>query len=214
MIKAILFDFWGTLVENGVISPIKQIKTILAIDIPFSEYVVRLERAMMLEEFPSLKEAFVSVCKEFEIKPEEEILEEMIGLWNKNWMLAELYPEIKTVLEELRKKYQLVLISNLDCFSVQKVLEKFALKESFDQIFFSYQMHMIKTDKNFLKVVLDTLSLAPEDCVLVGDSLQSDILPARWIEMPAILVDRRNTRDFGPKVKDLNELKELLSEND
>ena len=47
MVKAIIFDFWGTLVENGVWSPIKQVKQILDIDVPFSEYVVRMEKAMI-----------------------------------------------------------------------------------------------------------------------------------------------------------------------
>ena len=30
MTKAIIFDLWGTLVENGVHSPIKQVKNILS----------------------------------------------------------------------------------------------------------------------------------------------------------------------------------------
>ena len=67
MVKAILFDFWGTLVSNGVWSPIKQVKQKLDINMPFSEYVVRMERAMMTEKFPSLKKAFENVFLEFSI---------------------------------------------------------------------------------------------------------------------------------------------------
>ena len=41
MVKAILFDFWGTLVENGVRSPVKQVKWILMLkDMDFSEYII------------------------------------------------------------------------------------------------------------------------------------------------------------------------------
>ena len=68
MVKAILFDFWGTLVENGVHSPIKQVKNILNIRLPFSEYVIRMEKAMMTQEFSSLKDAFIAVGKEFNIE--------------------------------------------------------------------------------------------------------------------------------------------------
>ena len=50
MVKAILFDFWGTLMEQGVRSPIQHVKNALQIDLPFSEYVVRMERAMMTEQ--------------------------------------------------------------------------------------------------------------------------------------------------------------------
>ena len=76
MVKAILFDFWGTLVENGVWSPIKQVKRIINIHTPFSEYVVRMEKAMMTQKFSSLKDAFESVCKEFGVECGKEQIED------------------------------------------------------------------------------------------------------------------------------------------
>lgn len=210
MTKAILFDFWGTLVENGVRSPIKQVKRILDIRLPFPEYVVRMERAMMTEKFATLKEAFESVCKEFNVECDDRVMDELVGMWNKSWMLAEPYEEIKEVLGDLRKNYQIILIANTDNFSINNVFEKFGLKKQFDKIFFSYQLHLIKTDKNFLISVLNDLSLGIEDCVLVGDSIQSDIMAARRIDMKAILIDRRNTRDYKPKITNLRELENQL----
>ncbi|MBU0460788.1 MAG: HAD family hydrolase [Nanoarchaeota archaeon] len=210
MTKAILLDFWGTLVENGVRSPIKQVQTILQINLPFSEYVVRMERAMMTEKFATLKDAFNAVCREFNLDPGDDIVDELVGMWNKNWMLAKPYLEVNQVLAELKEKYTLILISNTDNFSVENVLEKFNLSPYFDKIFFSYQTHLIKTDKNFLKVVLDDLRLNPDECILVGDSLQSDILAAKKIGMPAVLLDRRHTREFNPKINNLAQLKETL----
>lgn len=210
MTKAILFDFWGTLVENGVWSPIKQVKNILNIDLPFSEYVVRMEKAMMAQEFPELRDAFISICREFNIELTEEKLEELIGLWNKNWMLAQPYPETETTLKKLRKKYQIILISNTDCFSISQVLEKFGLNPLFDQIFPSYQLGALKTDKIFLKTVLAKLNLMPEDCLLVGDSIQSDIIPAKRAGLNAVLIDRKNTREFHPKIKNLKDLEKIL----
>lgn len=210
MTKAILFDFWGTLVENGVWSPIKQVKNILNIDLPFSEYVVRMEKAMMAQEFPELRDAFISICREFNIELTEEKLEELIGLWNKNWMLAQPYPETETTLKKLRKKYQIILISNTDCFSISQVLEKFGLNPLFDQIFPSYQLGALKTDKIFLKTVLAKLNLMPKDCLLVGDSIQSDIIPAKRAGLNAVLIDRKNTREFHPKIKNLKDLEKIL----
>lgn len=211
MIKVILFDFWGTLVENGVWSPIKQVKNILKIDLPFSEYVIRMEKAMMTSSFSKLKEAFIAVCREFDLEPEKETIETLVGLWNKNWMLAQPYEEVKEMLQDLQGKYKLVLISNTDNFSVTNVLEKFELKNYFDRIFFSFEVGMIKTDKNFFKHVLDEIRLNIEDCIMVGDSIQSDIMAAKKLGMTAILIDRRNTRDFHPKIKTLKELEKVLS---
>ena len=61
MVKAVIFDFWGTLMENGVWSPIKQVQQILQIDLPFSEYVGRMEQAMMTEK-RSVKDMLNIVC--------------------------------------------------------------------------------------------------------------------------------------------------------
>lgn len=210
MVKAILFDFWGTLAEQGVWSPVKQVKNILQIDLSFSEYIVRMESAFMTQTFSSLKEAFENICQEFNLTPESEKIQKLIGLWNKSWMLAQPYPETENVLKELRKKYQIILISNTDCFSLPQVLEKFQLDSLFDQIFFSCQLGAIKTDKIFLKSILAKLNLMPQDCVLIGDSVQSDIIPARRADIKTVLIDRKNTRDYHPKIKNLNDLEKVL----
>ncbi len=210
MAKAIFFDCWGTLIEQGVHSPLKQVKELLGITIPFSYYVVRMERAMMTRSFSTLREAFLAVAKEFNLQPSEETLNELIGMWNKSWMLAQPYPEVEEVLRELQKSYVLVLVSNTDNFGVEKVLEKFGLRNYFAETFFSYQLGNLKTDKRFFYQIFDRLGLAPEDCVIVGDSMQSDIVPAKQLGMMAVLIDRRDQRDFPTKIKDLRELEDLI----
>ena len=210
MVKTVLFDFWGTLVENGVWSPIKQVKNILGIKLPFPEYVVRMERAMMTSKFNELKEAFIAVCKEFNIEPEEEKIDSLVGMWNKSWMLAQPYEEVVEILSKLKEKYQIILVSNTDYVSIERVLEKFSLEPLFNKIYLSYNIGLIKTDKNFFKHILSDLNLSVEDCVMVGDSVQSDIMAAKRMGIKAVLVDRRNAREFHPKIKNLKELENLL----
>jgi HAD superfamily hydrolase (TIGR01549 family) len=210
MIQAIIFDFWGTLVQNGVWSPIKQVRNILQIRVPFSEYVVRMEKAMMTKEFASLREAFEEVCNEFKIKPENDIMEELIGMWNKSWMLAKPFEETIEVLKKLKNNYKLILISNTDSISINNVLEKFTMKEMFDSLFFSFEMNLIKTDDEFLEKVLEQEDLKVEDCILIGDSMKSDIKAAEKMKIKAVLIDRRNTRDYPLKISNLRELEKLL----
>ncbi len=212
MVKAIIFDLWGTLVEQGVRSPVKQVRDILRIELPFSEYVVRLEHAMMTRPFDGLREAFLEVCREFAIEPREEELEQLVGMWNKSWMLAEPYEGVENVLKKLRENYLLILVSNTDCFSAQKVLEKFKLRELFDKIFLSCEIGLIKTDRQFFTGTLSQCGLQIDDCVMVGDSLQSDIMPAKRLGMRAVLIDRRQTRDFRPKIRELTELERAINE--
>ena len=210
MTKAILFDFWGTLVENGVWSPIKQVRNILEIKLPFPEYVVRMEKAMMTSKFNNLKEAFENVCKEFNLEINNDKIDSLVGMWNKSWMLAQPYQEIKEIITELRKKHQVILVSNTDCFSIKQVMEKFDLNELFDKVYLSCEIGMIKTDQNFFKHVLTDLNLTTDDATMVGDSIQSDIMAAKRMDMKAVLIDRRNTRDYHPKIKSLNELSRVL----
>lgn len=210
MKKVIFFDFWGTLVENGVWSPIKQVKTILNIDILFPEYVVRMEKAMMTKKFNSLIDAFKEVCKEFNLDCNEELLEQLVGMWNKSWMLASPYAEVVEELQKLKPQYQLILVSNTDCISVQRVMDKFKLAQLFDKYYFSYDLQLIKTDKDFFKRVLTEINAAPEECTMVGDSIQSDIIPAKKAGMNVILIDRKDRQDFQPKIKSFKELESVL----
>ncbi len=209
MTKVLLFDFWGTLVENGVWSPTKQVQHALRIDLPFSEFVVRFEQAMMTKPFPSLLDAFKSVCSEFGVTEEGDI-DYLVGMWNKSWMLSSLYPETKVVLEKLKKKYRLVLISNTDNFSISRAIDKFGLVEYFEKMFLSYEQGMIKTDELFYPTVLEMLHVNASDCVMIGDSIQSDIEPAQRVGIRAILVDRKGRRDHGDKIGSLFELEKLL----
>ncbi|MBS3126746.1 HAD family hydrolase [Candidatus Woesearchaeota archaeon] len=210
MVKAILFDFWGTLVENGVWSPLKQVKTILNIRLPFPEYVVRLERAMMTRPFGALKDAFHSVCNEFNINCDQVTIEELIGMWNKSWMLAKPYEETEEVLTKLKKEYKLILVSNTDNIGVDKVLEKYNLRRFFDHIFLSYDVGLLKTDPSFFKKVLEESKIRAGECMMVGDSIQSDILAAEQVGMRAILVDRKNSREHQPKISNLREIEGIL----
>ena len=206
MVKAIIFDFWGTLVENGVRSPIKQVKNILNIRIPFSEYVIRMEKVMMTKKYDSLRDAFIAVGEEFNIKCPEFILDELVGMWNKSWMLAEPYDETENYLNQLKDKYTLILASNTDNFSVINVMNKYDLEKLFEKKYFSFEMGIIKTDPKFLKKILTDLNLTAEDCLFVGDSILSDMKAAEAIGMKSILIDRRGTRDYEPKIRDLRDI--------
>ncbi len=211
MVKAILFDFWGTLAETGTWSPLKQIRNILRINVPFPEYVVRVETIMMTKNFNSLPEIFEAVCKEFNVSCSPRTIEELVGMWNKSWLLAKPYAEVESVLTQLKTKYRIILVSNTDCFSLPRVLSKYNFEKYFEKIFLSFEMGLIKTDKNFLMNVLDYLQLSADECVLVGDSLQSDIASAKKVGIKAILIDRKGIFNVDPKVKNLEEIESLIA---
>ncbi|MFH1511540.1 MAG: HAD family hydrolase [Candidatus Woesearchaeota archaeon] len=211
MIKAVLFDSWGTLLENGVFpSPVKQVQRILNIRLAFSEYITKFEHVFMLGKYSSLRDAFEEVAKEFDVPAKPFIIDKLVGMWNKNMLLAKPFPEAVEVLTRLKKDHKLAFVSNTDPFSIGPVLEKFDLRKHFNVIACSYEVGYLKTDRQMFEHVLRKLAVKKNEAVMVGDSMESDIAPAEAYGVKAVLVDRRGTRDNANKVANLSELDKFL----
>lgn len=211
MIKAVLFDSWGTLLETGVFpSPAKQVQRILRIQLPFSEYVTKFEHIFMLGKHANLRDAFVQVATEFNVSAPPFIIDRLVGMWNKNMLLARPFPETVEVLTKLKKDHKLALVSNTDPFSIDPVIEKFDLRKHFHIIACSYEIGYLKTDRQMFEHVLRKLAVKKNEVVMVGDSMESDIAPAEAYGIKAVLVDRRNTREYPNKVATLAELDRFL----
>ena len=211
MIKAILFDFWGTLVEHGVYpSPFKQVRHLLRIRMPFSEFVPRFEKAFMLNKYDSLYDGFREVAKEFRVNPPDFVYDKLVGVWNKNKILAKPYPETMDALAELKKKYQLALVSNTDCFSVNEIIDKYDFRKFFNVIHLSYETGLLKTDREMFRNVLKKMRVKKDEAVMVGDSMESDIIGAESAGLKAVLVDRKDRREYPNKAGSLEELKDML----
>lgn len=213
-VKAIIFDLWGTIVENGVYpSPTKQTKKILGLfNMPYSEFVLRFEKSFMTQKYDNIKDGLELVFKEFKVNPNEyNRVEKMVGLWNKSKIMAKLYPETKQVLDSLKKDgYKIILLSNLP--STQKdIIERFGFDKYFDHLFLSFEMECIKSEGGFEKLMEET-GFSKNELVMVGDSFESDIQSAEKAGIRGILVDRRQTRDYPNKVLTLEELPKMIKE--
>lgn len=211
MVKAILFDFWGTLVENGIFpSPVKQARYILRLRMTFKDFIIRFEKAVMTKPYADLNEAFTAVCNEFEIEPQPFIIEKLVGMWNKNELLGKPFLETIEVLEYLKeKKIKIGLISNTTQ-TITRILEKFDLNKYFDAVMFSYEEGLLKTDPDMFKKLLKKLKVKADDVIMVGDSLPTDVIGSRNAGIRSILLDRMNKREFTPKIVNLRELKKMI----
>ncbi len=210
MVKAVFFDFWGTLVENGTYSPLKQSYNILRVRMPFGEFVDQFERAVMTEQFPDQTSAFTEACKIFGVPAYPIVIEKLIGVWNKNRLLAKLYPDTLETLKSLKdKKIKVALISNAPQNNVEQVIERFNLGEFFDGVFISANEGKLKTDGLFDEA-LKKLKVKKADVLSVGDSIETDIKGAESAGISAYLLDRKGKREFAKKIISLNELIKLV----
>lgn len=155
----------------------------------------------MTHEFETQEEVFQSACKEFGVEPDKEIVDRLIGVWNKNKLLAKPFPGVIDTLQELREKgVKLAILSNTPVFSARNVIEKFEMEQYFDVVALSCEIGMLKTEKAAFGRVLEKLGVDAGDAIMVGDSIESDMEGAKNAGVRGVLIDRRGRREFSPKI--------------
>lgn len=212
MVKTIMFDFWGTLVENGIFpSPVRQAKSILRIDrLPFPLFILEFEKALMTKKYDDLYQAFENVSKEFQLRPDAQRQDMLVGMWNKNRLLAKPFQDTVEMLEKLKAGHRIVLVANTDSISVDSVLEKYDLKKYFDAIYLSCDMGLLKSNPKMFTTVLEKEGISGEDAIMVGDSIESDLIGAEKAGIKGVLLDRNNKRTHPNRITALAELEKFL----
>lgn len=211
MTTLLIFDIWGTIIEHGLDkSPSKEAKRILKTKNSFQEFITTFQSTMMTKPFSSLEEAFKKAAKDLGTSIPNHKLEELIGMWNKNALLSHMYEEVKDEINNLKEDYQVVLLANIDKPSYEKIRDKYALEELFHNVYKSFEVGYTKGDKKFFEHILSEEDVEASEAVMIGDSIKSDIESSAQSDIKGILVDRRDTRTFEPKVNDLTQLKTFL----
>ncbi|MBI4334985.1 MAG: HAD family hydrolase [Chloroflexi bacterium] len=120
------------------------------------------------------------------------------------------YPEVPEVLERLKQKYPLIVVSN----AAQEFLniEMESLKDHFSHIF-SCVSHFgrVKKDSSVYRDICRTLGIAPEEMYHVGDHFEFDYVAPSSLGIRACYVDRTGSGNGPDTVKDLREFEVRLS---
>ncbi len=69
----------------------------------------------------------------------------------------------------LKKKYSLIAASNNTKELGHDAIERFKLKEIFDEIYLSCDMQLSKPDRAFFDYILNDLKKKPEECLFIDD---------------------------------------------
>lgn len=86
----------------------------------------------------------------------------------------------RPVVEELAKKYKLVLVSNF-YGNINTILEDFKLINYFDDIIESSVVGVRKPDPAIYQLGVDAIGLNAENVLVVGDSFSKDVVPAKKV---------------------------------
>jgi len=211
MVKVVVFDLYGTIVEQGLEnSPSKQVKKILGVEESFQEFITTFQQDFMTLRHNSLEDAFRLVAEDFGIEADQETFDELVGVWNKNALLSHLYTDTEEVLEEVKETHTIILAANVSEFTYEQLEIKFGLKDLFDDTYLSFETGRLKTSKENLDTILNDHDVTKDEVLYIGDSLKSDIYPCKEYGIDSLLIDRRETRDFEPKIITLEDVQLFL----
>jgi len=117
-------------------------------------------------------------------------LDAMYGVTQQNWYLEE---DAISTLEILKSRgYRLGLISNTsDDNNVQGIINRWGVRSFFETIITSAALGIRKPDAHIFRVALDRLRVQPEAAVMVGDTLEADVLGANQSGIYSIWITRR-----------------------
>jgi len=105
------------------------------------------------------------------------------GVW-------ELYPEVPEVLQELKARYQLAVISNFDG-RLRFILQQLGIAQLFAHVFISSEIGAEKPAPEIFRRALRFIELEPSEVLHVGDDLERDWKAANDAGLSVFRLDRR-----------------------
>src|SRR5699024_7080348 len=111
---------------------------------------------------------------------------------------GDLIPDALEVIQHLSTTYHLSLITNGMPEITLPRLKQSGINTYFQHIFISETMGVQKPDPAFFEIVLETLQTEREDCLIIGDSLTSDIAGGLASHIDTCLVKKTSKRFSQP----------------
>lgn len=223
MIKALVFDVYGTLLDTRTCSLIimkdvlRNCNCNLKPEFVYKEWRKNIEKMIIKMNSENkfkvervfFKEALGKTLKRLRIMASEH---EKMNLYGELcWGNRGIFSETKDALKSLSKKYRIITASNSDTKPLLVDFQRHKLKV--DKIVTSEMLKFYKPHKRFFEKLLMKIKVSKEEIVYIGDSLENDIKGSHKVGIKAVWINRKNkkrkTKDTKPDYV-INNLKELI----
>ncbi|XP_037128320.1 N-acylneuraminate-9-phosphatase [Syngnathus acus] len=192
-IKAILFDLDNTLIETNRANQFAMQKTyeLLKTSLELDDDVIskicdKFKQKLLHEKFDpsagrSIDEVRVghwedSIKESVDSCSTPSMAAQCYYLWKKSRLeLIRLSPEISSLLKQFRRKYKLLLLTNGNSQTQKEKVEAAACEGFFDNIVVGGDYAEQKPHPSIFRLCFDLLQVEAQDCIMVGDSLDTDI---------------------------------------
>lgn len=125
------------------------------------------------------------------------------------------FPDVEPALKDLRGTYRLAIVTNGVPDLQREKLQGANLAQYFDAVIISGEVGIGKPEPHIFEIALDKLAVYPEMAVMVGDSLNRDIIGAQQAGLRGIWINRSGVdcdEDVTPdaQISSLSELGDVL----
>ena len=107
---------------------------------------------------------------------------------------VKLFPEVQHVLRNLKESYKIALITNVpSTISIEYVnagLQELGIQELFDVVIASSDIGISKPDEEIFALALDYLQVKPEEAIMIGNTIATDIFGGNRMGMTTVLIQR------------------------
>jgi len=222
VIKAVTLDFGGTLAEGELNRPLFRGRLLSYLhSLGFSGGEVKLIKVMngVLEKINRIRklnrevrieEFYASVLSRLGLHPDNNALEYIHELYLGSFQV-ELMPEVEKILEYLKGKYRLAVISNASSEIPRYSIKKFGLERYFDAIVISRDIGIRKPDPEIFRFTLQKLRLNSHEVIHVGDSIDSDVMGAKNAGMKAVWINKMREESNMEVDYVINSISEITS---
>jgi len=195
--RVLTFDCYGTLIdwESGIFAALRPILVAHNKTLPDSALLKlysELEATAEGREFRPYREVLRSVVRGFGKRLEFTPTAAQISSLPDSLADWQPFPDTIAALRQLKSRYQLAIISNIDDDLFAHTALKLEVK--FDYVITAQQARAYKPSLRIFKLAQERIGVAPEQWLHVGQSIYHDVIPAKSLGITTAWVNRPSPR--------------------
>ena len=95
--------------------------------------------------------------------------DQFVPVWNEIFFFSEKNLQVFNIANELKKRYRIALLSNINILHFEYIKETFPVLEAFHDIVVSFEVHLIKPEPAIYKRTLEILSASADETFYTDD---------------------------------------------